>query len=69
MHKYSLQPTIELKTSPQIDFGKCLERKRCSEISKIPKKSLQICPFYSNLDLQFRTCDVRKYRLQEKCLL
>ena len=49
MHKYSLQPSIELKTPPQINFGKCSERKGCSKSSKIPKKSFQICLFFSNL--------------------
>ena len=69
MHKYSLQPAIELKTRPQIHFGKCSERKGCSKSSKIPRKSLQICLFFSNLGLQSTICDVRKNRLQEKCFL
>ena len=42
MHKYSLQLTIELKTPPQINFGKCLERKRCRKSLKIPKTILAI---------------------------
>ena len=43
MHKYSLEPTIELKPPSQINFGKCSERKGCRKSPKIPKKSLQIC--------------------------
>ena len=49
MHKYSLQPTIELKTPLQINFEKCSERKGCSKRSKIQKNFLQICPFFSTL--------------------
>ena len=40
MRQYSLQPTIKLKTPPQINFGKWSERKGCPKSSKIPKKSL-----------------------------
>ena len=66
MRKYSLQPTIEIKTPPQINFGKCSEAKGRS---KILKKSSQICLFSSNLGLQFTICDVRKNTLEEKCFL
>ena len=68
-YKYSLHPTIELKTPPQVNFGKCSERKGYSKSSEIPKKSLQICLFFYNLCLQFTICDVKKNRLQEKCSL
>ena len=44
MHKYSLQPTTELKTVLQIIFWKCSERKGCAKSSKIPHfLTLQAC--------------------------
>ena len=61
---------IELKTPLQINFEKCSERKRCSKSSKIQKKYLQFCTFFSNLiGLQSTISDISKYRLQEKCFL
>ena len=57
MRKYNLQPITELKAPLQINFGKCLERKGCSESSKIPK----ICPVYFNvIGLQSTISDVSK---------
>ena len=46
MHKYNLQPTIDLKTPLQRNFGNCSERKECCKKLKIPKKTLQISPFF-----------------------
>ena len=49
MLKYSVQRTIEPKIPLQIIFWKCSERKDCSKSLKIPKKSLQNCPFSPNV--------------------
>ena len=49
-------------------FWECSERKGHSKISKIPKKSLRKCAFFSNATaLQSRISDISKCRLQEKC--
>ena len=70
MQKYNLQPIIKLKTSLQINFRKFSDRKECCNSLKIPKKSLQICPFFSNpIGLQSTISGVSKNRLQEKCFL
>ena len=65
MHKYNLQPTIELKTPPQVNFGKCSERKDLLKVRKL--KYLQICLFFSSLlSLQFTIYDVRRNRTDSK---
>ena len=47
--EYCVQPANGLKPLPQILFWKFSERKKCSNISKIRKKPLQNCPFFSNV--------------------
>ena len=57
-----LQPTIGLKPPLQILVWKCSEKKRCSKISKIPKKkTLKNCTFFSKVTgLQTRIPDLTK---------
>ena len=65
LHDDSLQSYNRTDT-----FWKCSERKGCSKISKIQKKSLRNCPFFSNATApQSRISDFSKYKLQEKCFL
>ena len=62
---YSLLPDCTTDT-----FWDCSERKECSKILKIPKKSLRKSAFSSNATaLQSRISDISKCRLQEKCFL
>ena len=65
MHKYSLQPTVEIKISPQINFGKCSERKGCSKSLEISKHLCKFVSFFFNLGLQFTIFDVRKNKLKK----